>query len=178
RQAAYAGAGASAVGGGTVNVPGVRLAAQLSEALFEPRATGQAVSGRQLDARATSNLVLLEVATRYFALVGAEARLAAMQQSEAEFAEIARLTTNFAKTGQGRDADAQRAQSELLLVRAAAQRLEEEAAVASAELSRLLSADPSVRFRGPGGPVPKLELIDPSLDLETLVQIAVDNRPE
>ena len=178
RQSAYVGAGASAVGGGTVNVPGVRLSAQLGEALFEPRATRQAIAGRQFDAQATHNRVLLEVGTAYFALVGAEARLAAQRESEAEFGEIARLTANHAKAGQGRDADAQRARSELQLLRVAGRRIEEEIAVASAELTKLLSADPTARLRGPGGPIPQLQLIDPDADLETLVQTALDNRPE
>ena len=134
------------------------------------------VTARQLDAQATRNEVLLEVGTHYFALAGAEARLVALRQSEADFAEIARLTADHAKVGQGREADAQRASTELLLEQAAAQGVEEEAAVAAAELGRLLDVEPSVRLHAP--PVPLMELVDPRDSLERLVQIAMLNRPE
>ncbi|GEM_PF-4779794 len=65
RQALYVGAGAAAIGGGTVGFPGVRLTAHLGDAIYEPRATEQLVTGRRFDALATSNSVLLEVAERY-----------------------------------------------------------------------------------------------------------------
>src|SRR5205823_3767295 len=51
-------------------------------------------------------------------------------------------------------------------------------AVASAELARLLSADPAVRLHTPGGPLPLARLVDPGVGLEALVQVAIRNRPE
>src|SRR5262249_21997820 len=128
RQSAYLGGGAFAVGAGTVAVPGILLSAHLSEAIFEPQSTTIQVAARQLDVQATRNAVLLNVAIGYFALVDAEARLRAVQLSEADFTEIARMTANFAKAGQGRPADAQRADTELLLHHAASEGIEEEAA--------------------------------------------------
>jgi len=178
RQSAYVGAGAGVVGGGTIGFPGVSISAQLGDALFEPEAARFQVAGRQFDAQATRNTVLLDVATGYFALAGAEARLKAMRQSEADFAEITRVTANFAKTGLGRDADAQRANTEALLHHAAAQGIEEDVALAAAELGRLLSLDPNVRLHPPPGSLPLLELVDRRNDLPGLVQIALLNRPE
>src|SRR5262249_18405646 len=81
RQSLYAGAGAAAVGAGTVGFPGVRLTAHLTDAIFEPLATRQQVAGRQFDAVATHNAILLDVTTRYFALVGAQSKLQALRQS-------------------------------------------------------------------------------------------------
>src|SRR5207245_1686409 len=129
RDSLYLGAGASAVGTGTVGFPGVWISAQLADAIFEPRATRQAVAARQFDARATRNNILLDVAVRYLALAGAETRLQVVRQSERELAEVVKATANFALVGQGRKGDADRARSEALLLHAVAQQVEEEVAV-------------------------------------------------
>jgi outer membrane protein TolC len=121
------------------------------------------------------------VTTRYLALAGAEARVAALRRSESEVGEVgevARLTANFARVGQGRESDAERARSEALLLHAQEQAAEEEVAVASADLARLLSTDPAVRLRPDGGLVPLVALVDPRIGLEALVQTALANRPE
>jgi len=178
RQSLYAGGGAAAVGGGTVAVPGVWLTAHLADAWFEPRVARQAVLGRHLDAVAVRNRVLLDVTSRFFALAGAEAALQAARQSEKEAAEVARITANFARTGQGRQADADRALTEALLLTSAVQRAQEEVAVAGAKLARLLSADPSIRLRVPDGPLAVVQLVDPRAELESLVQLALRTRPE
>src|SRR5262249_28875712 len=138
RQALYVGAGTGAIGAGTVSVPGVRITAPLADALSEPRATRQEATGRRFDAAATRNSVLLDAADAYFELIGAEARLAALRQSQGEIGEIVRLTTNFAATRFGREGDANRTKSEALLLQVEEQQVQEEAAVASAELARLL----------------------------------------
>lgn len=178
RQALYVGAGAGAGGAGTVTVPGVRVTAHLADAVFAPLAARQQVIGSRFDALATQNAVLLDVATRHLALVGAEARLQAIRQSEGELAEVVRLTANFSRTGQGREGDAERARSEALLLHVQEQRAEEEVAVVAADLARLLNLDPAIRFRGPGGVIPLVQLVDPHEDLEKLIQIALLNRPE
>src|SRR5205085_2126343 len=90
--------------------------------------------------------VLLDVVERYLALAAAEDRLAAVRLSAQEFAEIARLTENFAKAGQGRQADADRAVAELLLLRDEAAQAEGEIAVASADLAQVLSLVPAIRL--------------------------------
>jgi outer membrane protein TolC len=178
RQSLYAGAGAEAVGAGTVGIPGVRLTAHVADAVFDPRAARQRVASRQADAAATQNNVLLDVTTRYFDLTGAELRLQALRQSERDLAEVARLTANFARTGQGREGDAERARSALLLLQARDVRAQEEVEVAAAELARLLSLDPAVRLRAPAGDLAPLRLVGPDLDLEQLVQLALRKRPE
>jgi outer membrane protein TolC len=178
RQSLYVGAGASAVGAGTVTIPGVRLTAQVADAVFEPRAARQQVAASNLDALATRNRVLLEVTDRYFALVGAEAAVQAFRQSEADLGRLVDLTVNFARTGEGREGDANRARSDALLLHTAEQRAEEQVAVASAELARLLSLDPAVRLHGPGGLPPPVQLVDPRAGLGPLIQVALRSRPE
>jgi outer membrane protein TolC len=178
RQALYVGAGAAAIGAGTVSIPGVRITAHLADAVFAPRVARQQVVKSRLQSLATQYAVLLEVATLYFDLVGAEARLAATRQSEEDLAEVVRVTANFARTGLGRDGDAQRAKCEAHLLHIQEEGGEGDVAVASAELARLLNLDPAIRLRGPGEPIPLIQLIDPRANLDDLIQIAVANHPE
>ncbi len=187
RESFYAGAGVAAFGAGTVTIPGVRITAHLADAAFAPRVAQHRVAGRGFDADATRNAVLLEVVVRYFDLLGAEARLQATHRSQRELGEVARLTSNFARAGQGREGDAERARSEVMLLAAQEQRGEEEVAVASARLAQLLSADPAVRLRTPGWEglanrptesIPLAELVDTKGGLEPLIEVALQNRPE
>jgi outer membrane protein TolC len=178
RQSLYDGLGAEAVGAGTVGFPGIHLFADLADAAFAPRAARERVAGRSFDALATRNAILLEAATRYFDLAAAAASLQASRQSEADSEQIASLTSAFAKKGQGRQSDAERARDNTLLLHSAEQRAEEDAAVAAAALARVLDMDPAVRLQAPDGPPPVVQLVDPQIDLESLVRIALDNRPE
>src|SRR5262249_14224733 len=57
------------------------------------------------------------------------------------------------------------------------QRAEEEVAVAAANLARLLDLDPSLRLRAADALPPMLTLVERQ-DVESLVQIALSNRPE
>src|SRR5262249_32482121 len=177
RQALYVGVGAGAVGAGTVGVPGVRVTAHVADALFEPRVAQQEVAGRRFDAAATRNAVLLEVVNAYFELIGAEAQLTALHQSQGEVGEIVRLTTNFAVLRFGREGDATRARSEASLLQVEERQVQEALAAAAAELARLLDIDPSVRLRGPDGPFPLIQLVNPDEDLDRLVAVAVASNP-
>ncbi len=177
RQSVYAGAGAAAVGAGTVGFPGVHLYGHLADALFDPATAQRRVTELSFAADATRNYVLLEVATHYFALTGAEARLDAIRKSEREFGEVVTLTGDFALKGQGREGDAERARGAALLLHADALRAEEDVAIAAAELSRLLTMDPAVRLHTPDGAT-LVEVVDPRIELEALIQTAVQNRPE
>jgi outer membrane protein TolC len=177
-QSAYVGAGAFAVGAGTVETPGVRLISHLGDAFFEPQLAEQRVIGRQFDALDVRHRTLLEVATRYLSLAGAQAEADALHRSQEDVGEIARLTANFAKAGQGRDSDAQRARSQLLLLQTQTQQAEERVAVAAAELARLLDLDPSVRLRPADDVPPLIEIINPAVALPALLQTAFANHPE
>jgi outer membrane protein TolC len=177
RQSLYLGAGASAVGAGPVAIPGVNLVADVSLALFEPRIARRNVLARRLDADAVRNVTLLAVADRYLDLAGAEARLTATRKSQAELGEMVRLTANFVRAGQGRQGDADRASGEAELLAAQAQQAEEDAAVASARLAELLATDPATRLHA-AAELPFIQLVDDSVDLESLVATAVANHPE
>ncbi len=171
-------AGAGDMYGSNFAIPGVYLFANMSDAIFEPLAARQRVTGLLFTAQATRNTVLLEVAERYFALAAAEETLAAIEKSEHEFREVARLTANFAQSGQGRDSDADRARAEALLQHDLANQAEEAVAVASADLVQLLSLDAAMRLHTAGDGLVSVNLVDPETDLGSLLRIARGNRPE
>ncbi len=178
RESLYFGAGASVRGAGTVSIPGVRVVSHLGDAVFAPRIAEEKVRRSQFESAATQNNVLLDVARAYLSLVSAESRLLALRQSESELAELAKLTANFAAKGAGREADALRTQSELALLRASIYRVEEEAIARATELARLLSADSAVRMRPEPGIPPLVQLIDDRASLDSLLESAINNRPE
>ena len=178
RQSLYVGAGARAAGTGTVTIPGVWLFAHLGDAIYEPLAAAQRVAASQSDARAVHNTILRDVASAYLRLVGAEARLDVLQRGERDLAEVVRLTRVYAKNGQGRHADADRTTANAELLRRQVREAEEDVAVASARLCRLLSLDPSNQLRTPVGSVQPFRLIAEDTDTEPLVAEAVRSRPE
>lgn len=178
QQSLYVGGGAGAIAGGTVQVPAVSMFGQLTDAIFAPLVARQVVSSRSADSVAIENSLLLQVATRYLELVGAEARLNAFRNSLTEFSEVERLTGAFAKAGQGREGDHHRAQAEARLAAVEECRAQERVAVAAAELSRLLHLDPATRLTALSTHLNLVQLVDPNYDLEQLTQIAFAHRPE
>ena len=174
----YFGGGARTVGAETVAFPAIRIFSHLGDAYFEPLAARQQTVVRQFDASATFNSVLLNVSTGYIDLMAAEARLEVLRRSYCDASEAARLTANFARVGQGRQADANRMRTEAALIDSSIQRAQEQTAVAAAELARLLNLDPSVRLRTVGGPIPILDLVDSKCRLDELLEVALQRRPE
>jgi outer membrane protein TolC len=177
-QSLYYGFGARTLAAETVAYPGLWLFAHLGDAIYEPLVARQVVSNRQFTATATRNQVLLDVATRYLALLQAEGRLAVLRQSEMDFQEVVRLTANFAATGQGLEANADRARTDLLLLQFQERGAQEEVAVAAAELARLLNLDPETRLQTGNVPIRIVRLVDPNEPLPELIQLAVRTRPE
>lgn len=174
----YLGAGAGVTGAGTAAAPGVRLFAHLGDAAYEPLAARQRVTAQRATAHAVQNDTLLAVAVGYLELIGAESRLDILRQGETDLNEVVRLTGAYAKAGQGRKADADRAETNLQLLLRELRRAEEETGVASARLCRLLNLDPSVRLRTPGGAVQPVRLVPEDADIEGLIATAVQARPE
>ena len=178
RQSLFLGAGADVRGAGQYGVPGVRIVGNLGEAYYAPRIAELRVLGSRFDAVAVRHRVLLDVARAYVALTAAEARVLAYRQTQAEIDELARITANFAKMGQGRDSDAQRAATERLLVDAEALEAENDVVAWSAELARLTRVDPTLRLRPPPGTPPLFRLVDEETPLDGLLGTALAQRPE
>ena len=147
-QSLYFGGGAGVSAAGTLEVPAVSIISPLTDAFFEPLAARQQVDRAGFNAAATANRILLEVAELHFELLAAEADLDVRRKSATQETEVARLTRAYADAKQGREADAERAATELNLIVDEIRQAEEEAAVAAA---RLRAPAPS-RAIGPAPP--------------------------
>ena len=177
-QSLYVGGGADALAAGTVNIPAISINTPMTEALLEPLVARQVVAGAQFNVRATANSTLLAVADRFLALIGAEAILEFQRLSETQAAEVVKITDDFARSGEGRASDAERAKADRLLRRAEVEAAEAEVAVTSARLSEVLNLDAAVRLRPLAGALAPIELIDPRTPNEELLAIALKRRPE
>jgi len=177
-QSLYFGGGAQAIGTQTLAFPAIRIFSNLGDAVLEPLAARQRTQVRRFDAGATFNSILLQVCTSYVELMAAEARLEVLEVSRLDAGEAARVTSEFARVGQGRQADADRMNTEATLLDSQVQRAREQVAIAAAELARLLNLDPSTRLETVGGPIPILELVDPRISLDELIANALGQRPE
>jgi outer membrane protein TolC len=174
----YLGNGALTEAAGTTVIPGVQVFGHLGDGIYEPLAARQLVAGRNFQAQATSNKVLLDVAGRFLDLVRAEAELQALRLTEKDMDQAVQITRAFANAKEGREADANRAQTAALLLHSQEVQVEEKLLTASAELARVLSLDPAIRLRAPAQPASLLELVDARQDLEGLLGLAQAARPE
>ncbi len=173
----YVGGGTGASAAGTVEVPAVSIFSQMTDAIFEPLAARQRVEESRLTASETANAILREVAELHFELLAAEADLRVRRETAGQAEEVAKLTRVYADAQQGREADAERASTELSLIVREVQQAEEEAAVASARMSHRLHLDQAVRVR-PLAMVPeRVTLIDPEAPLPVLIQVALAHHP-
>jgi outer membrane protein TolC len=177
-QSLYFGGGALAVGAGTVVVPAIRIFAPLGDAWLEPLVARQRLAASRATAQATFNTVLLDVTAAYLELAGAEARVETLRQASVDAAKIVQATSAFARVGQARQADANRALGRALLLHNEISRAEERVAVASAQLARILRLDPSTRLKPAAGSLQAVQLVDPSYRVEQLIPIALGFRPE
>jgi outer membrane protein TolC len=177
-QSIYFGGGDWTVGSQTVAIPAVQIFAHVGDAYFAPLVAAQVVASRTATSRAVENANLLDITDRYLALVAAEGELYAIRKSEEGLMQIVRATDAFARTGQGRVGDANRARTQALLLRSHELQAQENLAVASAELSRTLNLDPSVRLRTAAGMIEVVQLVDPGYRVEELVPMALGTRPE
>lgn len=178
RDSLYVGLGASAVGAGTVNIPGIFWNANVSEVYFNALVRRQEVRRRAIESDAVRNDVLLRVAGGYLELLRANGRRALSQRIVEDANEVARVTANFAKTGQGRQADADRAATERQQRQAELIQAENEVQVASARLCQLLSLDPSIRLHPGEGQIVPSSLVPELIPLPELLTIALTQRPE
>jgi outer membrane protein TolC len=178
RGSLYLGFGAGAVGAGTVNVPGVVWAGNVSEVIYASLFSRQVVRQRQFASDAVRNDVLLSVASAYLNLLRAEAARAIAIEIRGDAREVARVTANYARTGQGRQADADRAATELQQREVDVVQAEGEALTASARLCQVLDLDPSLRLQVNDAWAIPAGLVPEPIPLPELIAISLLQRPE
>ena len=121
--------------------------------------------GSSFTALATANEILLDVAVLHLELLANQTTLEAQRLTESQSHDLAVIVTDFAVIGERRTADANRAQADWKLRRAAVQRAEESVAVTAARLAGRLNLDPTIRLHPAGGPLVPINLI--ALDTPT-----------
>jgi outer membrane protein TolC len=178
RDALYVGLGANAVAGGTVNIPGLNYNLNVGEGWYGFLISRQRTVTASAAAGAVRNDVLLRVCLAYLDLLRGEGRRAIAARNRAEAADVARVTTAFAETGQGRRADADRATVELRRRDAELTQAEADTLAASARLCQLLALDPSTRLKPVDGWVVPAPLVPDPVPLPDLLAIALLQRPE
>ena len=178
RDSLYVGMGANAVGAGTVNIPGLNYNLNIGEAWYGCLIARQRVVVTEAVAIATRNDVLLRVSLAYLALLQAEAHQAISKKNREEAAEVARLTAEFARSGQGRRADADRAAVELKRRDAEMSQAEGDTLEASALLARVLNLDPATRLKPVEGWAVPISIVPDPIPLYELLAMALLQRPE
>lgn len=178
RDALYLGLGSTAIGAGTVTVPGLNYNLNVGEGWYGFLSARQRVTTAAASADAARNDVLLRVCLAYLDLLRADGRRAVAARNREEGAEIARLTAVYARTGQGRKADADRASVELKRRDAELIQAEADTLTASARLCQLLNLDPSTRLKPIEGWAVPAPLVPDPISLPELIAIAALQRPE
>ena len=178
RSALFVGAGANAVAAGTVAIPGVYYAGNIGAGLYSYFASKQTVRQREFQTIAVRNQMLLQVAVAYGELLRAEGRRAARIQARDEARVVAKLTADYAKAGQGRIADANRAVTVLARWESAIQASEAEILTASARLCQLVNLDPSIRLHPTDAVVVPQPLVPDPTPLSELIALGLLRRPE
>ncbi len=178
RDSLYLGIGAGAVGSGTVNIPGVVWSANVADVWYNALAAKQIVQQRRFESEAVQNAMLLRVASAYLELLRATGRYAVAIQTREEAREVARVTGNFAKTGKGRQSDADRAATEFEQRQADVVQAEGDTQTSSARLCQMLRLDPSIRLVPMERHVAPSGLVPEPIPLPELLAIALWQRPE
>lgn len=178
RSALEAGLGMYAVGGGAPAIPGLSARFAVADAIFQPRVADQQVAARQDAATASTHDYLLMAAVAYLDLLRAYQEQAIAQDTLDHAEQLAALTAAFARAGQGSQADADRAQTELALRRNAVAQSAVQGQVASARLVELLHLSADITLRPEEPSLAPIELVSPGVPVGQLVAQGLSCRPE
>jgi outer membrane protein TolC len=178
RSAGTLGLGAGGVAAGPLAVPGVSVRSDLADAIFLPLVARQVSRAREAESRVVQNNVLLSVAIAYLELVRAKAELVIAEEAYSNASELARVTDEFAKAGEGLQSDAERAQVERSLRDKDVEEAHEVLQVRSAQLAELLRLDPQIQLDPADAAVLPIDLVSRETTLRELVSTALENRPE
>lgn len=178
RDAAFIGAGANAIVAGTVNIPGVLWNLNASEAIYNYLASQKQVEKTQFETQSVELDTLLTVAMAYTDLIRAYGTRSVLAQIRDDARELARITAAYAQAGEGSQADADRASTELYRREAAVIQADGATMSASANLCRVLHLDPSTRLEPSDSHVLLQSFVPEPIPLPELLAIALMHRPE
>ena len=178
RASLNSGLGVQGVGTGSPEVTGVVASFHLTDAVFQPRIANRVAAAAQEASRATTNDVLLDTALGYLRLLEATEQKAIAEETLDNTQNLADLTATFAESGQGSQADADRAKAELVVRKNRVVRADEEIEVASARLNELLRMDPMTTLVSQEPTVVPIELVAREIPIRELLATGLSTRPE
>jgi outer membrane protein TolC len=172
------GLGAGAVGAGTTPNPGVVAQFHLADAIFEPKITQRRAWANGHAAAGVLNRQLRDAAVAYIQLLSACQDTRILEESRNRAGELTKLTTDFAKAGEGLQADADRMRTELTLLESRVVASREQVEVASARLVQAISLGPGSQIVPLDPTVVPIDLVTGNEDASQLISLALVNRPE
>jgi outer membrane protein TolC len=178
RGSVYSGLGAAAVGASSPAIPGLVMNFHTKDALYQPRITERLLAASRQASRATTNDILLDTALAYNDLLEALQVQAVADQTLENSRQLAKVTADYALSGQGLPSDADRAQAELATREVEVQRSSEAVQVASVRLARLLSEDPLIALAPQEDEIAPIDLAPQQCSPQELVATGLSNRPE
>jgi outer membrane protein TolC len=178
RTSLQGGFGAGAVGAGTNPVPGLSAEFHLSDAVFAPRIAERNLEARNFSSWGTYHDQMLRASMAYLELLRAHQEGAIARETLGNADELTRLTTSFASTGQGAQADADRAATERAIRKNDVARAVEAVDVASARLAEVLHLDAPVRVIPTEQQVAPINLVSLAPSVQEMVAIGLSSRPE
>jgi outer membrane protein TolC len=178
RSSLTAGLGVQTIGAGSPVVPGLFANFHSADAIFQPKIANRAAAARDAAVRTEINDLLLETAIAYLDLLRAHQLRAIALNTRYHAEELAKATADFARAGEGTEADADRAATELSIRQNEVVRAEEEIQVASARIIELFNDSPYITLRPLEPAIAPVELVPLDMTVDTLVPTGLTNRPE
>jgi outer membrane protein TolC len=156
---------------------GPSLSFGVTDALYAPLAGRQVVRARQADVQTARNNSLFAVAEAYFNVQQARGEAGGAESAARLAAEQVRRVEQLAP-GLVPTVEINRARTELARRRQQVEASLERWQTASAELNRLLRLDPTTVVEPQEQPHLQVALVDPSCDVDSLIPVGLQNRPE
>lgn len=178
RNSRYAGLGAGAYGAGLPVRPGLSAGIDLSEAIYAPLAAKQRFRAAQLNEESVRLRVMVDVAAAYFELARATREVQTAEACADHARLLAKQTADFAASGEGLRADAERAEVESLIQQQKIELAQERRATAAIRLRMLLRLDDALDLVAADGLIAPLELVDGGTPVQELVDRALASHPD
>ena len=154
------------------------LGLDIADAIFRPLVARQSHAAIVAASAANRQQVLMQVASAYVRLLQARAELAVIGRAHERAVDLARLTADYAESGEGLPADAEMAAVQPALWEQRRAAADERVVAANAELVRMLRLDAQVELAPVETEPPAVEIFSGTEDVAELIARAQDGRPE
>ncbi|MDG2220383.1 MAG: TolC family protein [Rubripirellula sp.] len=178
RSSLQTGLGVGATGAGTTPRPGLVAQYHLADAIFQPDITQKQAWAAQHSAHGVNQRQLMDASVDYLQWLAAHLDHQILQESRQRTADLAKLTGDFAATGQGLQADADRLNTELAFIDNRLLQADEQIEVRGAQLVQTLSLSHSQPMVPRDPTIAPIEFVAQGTDRAELIATALGSRPE